>query len=102
MEETAVRLVLGRHSGSVLLGRKAVKVIGIPRPSLGILNSPLLQESEITIGHLPIILQVLGSIMALMSTLLTCMEQRPSNALSSLRILRRGSPCARRQISSVF
>lgn len=75
MEETAVRLVLGRHSGRVLLGRKAVKVIGIPRPSLGILNSPQLQESEITTGHLPVILQVLGFKMTLRSMLLTCMEQ---------------------------
>ena len=74
-EETAVRLVLGSHSGSVLLRRKAAKVRGTPRPSLGILSSPLLQESEITTGHPSVILQVLGSKMALRSTLLTWMEQ---------------------------
>lgn len=49
------------YSDSVLLGRRAMKVIGTPRPSLGILSSPMLQEREITTCHPPLILQVLVS-----------------------------------------
>lgn len=49
------------YSDGVLLGRRAMKVIVTPRPSLGILSSPMLQESEITSYHPPLILQVLVS-----------------------------------------
>lgn len=55
-----MRLSLGRHILTVSLWGG--------EPSLGILGSPVVQESEITNCHLLLVLQVLGSKMTLKST----------------------------------